>query len=530
MDVESECSVRESVEDNDETRTISAWEKLGSVVNETKVYKNGSCLVENNDNNGFLEGMEGKKIEVNSPPLEVTSQVPPSPVMIKGNGLRKWRRIKRDGNKGGDNIVDTRKILTESLSIPGANSSKRMQFSEEMKQKSEGSVSSTNAVEGNLNGFLLLGDSGLVIGPTLFAGMDSENSGDQSSKSSTAASAPNSRYEVSNVAGLPQDKFRTSLGGKNLSNSVQRDQQRKGRIDTSKKARGDKVKIEKENSRSSVESDSRSSNFAFMQGAYSVISNGMLNGSSIDYDGENGDDPLWEVKEERSENHGSAADQDPLVESIFALQSAQEALGKEVQKFGEIGKEDFHVDDSTQDLPSECTSIDPKLYQTNSAKQLQSGVNAQNVKEAKGSEPETILNSRSLEESMEKRDVEAALEDLFMRKIEAEVEYFIISRMIHKLKVVVDGQSLLEEQKTMASEQAQMLNRLGDAENKFATLNKEAENLENYCEDIVSADETTKLQKRVWKYTACFFVQLVILIIIMGLFILQTNYTGVVPT
>ncbi|KAL2520950.1 Uncharacterized protein Fot_24873 [Forsythia ovata] len=92
---------------------------------------------------------------------------------------------------------------------------------------------------------------------------------------------------------------------------------------------------------------------------------------------------------------------------------------------------------------------------------------------------------------MEKRDVEAALENLFKRKIEAEVEYFIISRMIHKLKVVVDGQSLLEEQKTMASEQAQMLNRLGDAENKAATLNKEAENLENYCEDIVSADETT---------------------------------------
>ncbi|KAL2462674.1 WPP domain-interacting protein 1-like [Forsythia ovata] len=194
----------------------------------------------------------------------------------------------------------------------------------------------------------------------------------------------------------------------------------------------------------------------------------------------------------------------------------------EVQKFGEIGKEDFHVDDSTQDLPSECTSIDPKLYQTNSAKQLQSGVNAQNVKEAKGSEPETILNSRSLEESMEKRDVEAALENLFKRKIEAEND-----PQVEGCSGWTESFRRTENYGFRASP-----DRLGDAENKAATLNKEAENLENYCEDIVSADETTKLQKRVWKYTACFFVQLVILIIIMGLFILQIspNYTGVVPT
>ncbi|CAI9772801.1 unnamed protein product [Fraxinus pennsylvanica] len=483
MDVESEFSVLESGEVNGETRTISASVNLGNV-DETKIHNNESCVVQTNDKNEFLDGMKGKRIEVNSPTLEVTSQVPPSPVMIKGNGLRKWRRIKRDANKGGDNIVDTGKMLTESLPNPGANSSKRMQFSEEMKQKNKGYVSSTNA-ERNFNGFVVLGDSGLVIGPTLFARMDSENSGDLSSKSSTAVSAPNSRYEMSKVAGIPQDKIRTrSLSAKNLSNSVQRDQQRKGHMDTSKKAREDRAKIEKENSHSSVESDSRSPNFSFMKGTYSAISNGMQNGSSVDYDAENGDDPSLEVKEERSENSGSAADHDSLVESLSALQSAREALKREVKKFREIGKEDFHVDDSIQDLPSEYTST------------------------------------------------EAALEDLFKRRIEAEVEYFITSRMIQKSKIVVDVQSLLEKQKTLASKQAQMLNRLEDAENKAATLNKEAENLENYCEDIVSAVENTTLQKRVWKYIACFFLQLVMLIIIMGLFILQIspNYTGSVPT
>ncbi|CAI9760347.1 unnamed protein product [Fraxinus pennsylvanica] len=424
MDVESECSVRESVEDNEVTRTISAMEKVGNAVDDTKVYNNGSCVVENNDD--IFEGVEEKGIEVISPPLEVTSQMPPSPVMIKGNGLRKWRRIKRDTNKGGDNIFETGKILIESLSNPGPNSSKRMQFSEEMKQKNEGSVSSTNAVERNLNGFVILDDSGLVIGPTLFTGMDSENSGDLSSKSSTAASAPNSRNQMSKVAGLPQDKIRMkSLSGKNLSNSVQREQQRKGHIDTSKKARGNRAKIKKENARSSVESDSRSSNFAFIQGRYSVMSNGMQNGSSINYDGQNGDDLSFVVKEERRENPDSAADHDPLVESIIALQSAQEALEKEVQKFREIGKEDVQANDSIQDFPSE-----------------------------------------------------------------------------------LDGQSVLEKPKTLASEQAQMLNRLEDAENKATTLSKEAEDLENYCEDIVGADESMKLHKRMCKYTACFFVQL----------------------
>lgn len=196
-------------------------------------------------------------------------------------------------------------------------------------------------------------------------------------------------------------------------------------------------------------------------------------------------------------------------------------ISAEDKKFSEIGKEDFHV-----------TSTGSELYQINSAEQLQSGVNALNKKAAKRSELEIILNSKSLDEAKEKRDIEVAIEDLFKQKIEAEIGYFITSRMIQKLKIVVDGQSLLEHQKTLASEQAQMLNRLEDAENKAATLNKDAENLENDCEDIVSANENTTLQKRVWKYIGFFFLQSVILIIIMGLFILQISpkYTRSVPT
>ncbi|KAK8683699.1 hypothetical protein V6N13_039750 [Hibiscus sabdariffa] len=75
---------------------------------------------------------------------------------------------------------------------------------------------------------------------------DYKNSEDWSSKSSTAASTPKVRYDIP---------------------------ARKGIAGSSKKARGVRVKIEKENSDPSIESDPKSSNFIFTQGPVSVISN-----------------------------------------------------------------------------------------------------------------------------------------------------------------------------------------------------------------------------------------------------------------
>jgi hypothetical protein len=147
-----------------------------------------------------------------------------------------------------------------------------------------------------------------------------------------------------------------------LGNSAQKGQQGKGRTEGSKKPRGERVKIEKENSHSSMESDSRSSNFVFMQGDFTATSNGKQTERSMKYDRENSDEALaserfseevqtgyskdnvgeiedllqddlaadlsWQVKEEKSENHRPSIDRDPMVESIFNLQSVQEALQK----------------------------------------------------------------------------------------------------------------------------------------------------------------------------------------------------------
>lgn len=351
--MESECWVDESVEDNEGIANDTISEKLGST-SESKVQTNGSYVVENSDKNELnLKGGEG------SGRLELKPDASsPSPAR-KGLGLKKWRRIRRDANRDGDSSNDAGNMVAQDSPRAGPKPSKRLQYSDR-KQQSEGSVSSTNAVVRSFDGFAMLDDPNLGLSPSFAGGTDSENSEDRSSKSSTAASAPKMKYEIPVIGGFPRDKSKISLNGKNSTHAVQFGQHGKGRAETGKKARGERVKIEKENSHSSVESDSRSSNFVFVQGTFSV-NNGIRSEGTNEYDGENGDevqgsgkqvndgggggygkdgggefedlspedavaDSSWVDKEERSENHGPMRDKDPLAESMRALQSVQEAL------------------------------------------------------------------------------------------------------------------------------------------------------------------------------------------------------------
>lgn len=616
MDLESEFSALESVEDNE----ASAPENLENVLEKPVTERNGACSGVDQVDEKLLaddksEGVNGTE-SVNSPPPKVQSSpgvsnsIGSTPQAMKGYGLKKWRRIRREANKEGGSNVDSNKIGKRVLPNSNQNSRNPMPHYAEMKQKSEGSVSSTNAVVKSPgiadDGFY----SGLVPGPIFAAGReDSENSEDRSSKSSTEASAPRSRYDIP-VGGYAGENNRMrSLNGNNSGNlAVQWGQQGKNRTETSKKPRGEQVKIEKENSHSSMESDSRSSNFVFMQGANSMTSNGRQS-RSANYDGENSDEAqggelgeklqtgfrkilaefedvsqdylaaelTGESKGENSENHGSSADRDPLVESITTLQSAQEALEKELQKLREIGKVDiFLFKDLVQDssLPSEFTSVDSRVHDPSSSEPLQYGESQQGfsnlleseivrlkqnvihleskleeassmleAKEAKITELETTLNSNTSRQEETSgtielqqgkyQEMETEVEGLFKQKIEAEVEYLAISRTILNLRVAaVDQITFLEEQKTLASEQAQMLNKLEDAGNKASKLKRRAEKLESYCGEIVEADEILKLQKRVCQFTSCFFIQLVLLFIVLGLFVLQLapHYNGVVPT
>ncbi|XP_073154421.1 WPP domain-interacting protein 2-like [Henckelia pumila] len=543
MDSVNECCVVECVEDNAGIMNFSAAENM-EVTSPSDIRNNGSCVVESND----FETSEvvGKKTggsgTLNLIPVEILPSLSPSSSMTKkGKGLRKWRRIKRDSNKVGDDSVHINNVVARDMSDSGPNPSKRMQPFSERKLKSQDSVSSMNATERSLDGFDLLGHSGTNV----------ENGEIWSGKSlSTESSSPKIRSETSAVVEFPPHKIiERSFSGKNFTESTPQAQQGKSRIVGWKKSGGMKVNIEKENSHSSVESDVRSSNFVFMQGTYSA-SNGIQSESSIDYDGDNGneardsqqkvnnrlevgeagykdyspeqvnDDSSWEIKE-GNQNNGSSTDPDPLEEPIFNLESVKEALRKELLKFREISQ-DVLVNDPALDLATDFANDDQNPRETSpEPSQSVEGVHR------------FFFASQSEVLETENGDVETEIEDLFVQKIKAEVEYLAISTAVQNLRLtLVDQITILEEQKTLASKQGQILNKLGDTEKKAIMLNKEAEKLEKFCEDIASADEALKLQNRVCKYTACFLMQLVLLAVVLGIvmFQLSPKYVDNIPT
>ncbi|PSR95236.1 WPP domain-interacting protein [Actinidia chinensis var. chinensis] len=271
------------------------------------------------------------------------------------------------------------------------------------------------------------------------------------------------------------------------------------------------------------------------------------------------------------DDHRSSTDRDPLVESIQTLLSAQEELEKEVQKLREIGTQHVSLCDGSTNwssLPSGFGSLDSRINEASSSELTQSSShlletrvaslkhstspleskleeanNMIKVKEAKVIELEYALKSNeSLKEEMSStiesqhekyRNMEAELEGLFKQKIEAEVEYLAIASTNQKLRVASEDQvALFEEQKTLASEQAQILNELGDVESKAEMLKRQAEKLETCYEDVVGTEQVLKLEKWVCKVTSCFFMQLILIVVVFVFFILQLSphYDGVVPT
>src|SRR5207245_1185702 len=103
------------------------------------------------------------------------------------------------------------------------------------------------------------------------------------------------------------------------------------------------------------------------------------------------------------------------------------------------------------------------------------------------------------------KGLETELEGLFKKNIEAEVKYLLISRTIHNLRVAaVDELTLLEKQKSLVSEQAQVLNKSEVVGKKASMLQRRVDKLETEIE----SDEVKKLKKRVCKFASLFLTQL----------------------
>lgn len=131
------------------------------------------------------------------------------------------------------------------------------------------------------------------------------------------------------------------------------------------------------------------------------------------------------------------------------------------------------------------------------------------------------------------KEVESEVEGLFRQKIEAEIEYLAISKVMQNLKAGKDFQlTLLEEQEKLSENQEQVLNKLVDAEIKASALKNKAEELEKYCGDSLVVEESFVLQKGVCKVTFYLFLQFMMLVLFFWLFVsqLSLNADVVVPT
>uniref|UniRef100_A0A7N0RC15 Uncharacterized protein n=1 Tax=Kalanchoe fedtschenkoi TaxID=63787 RepID=A0A7N0RC15_KALFE len=484
----------------------------------------------------------------------------------KGYGLKKWRRIRReDVITNISTSLDTGKVLKRGLSTSNNPLSPLPQLAEERQGTGKflGPLTTLDKKIGGINHFPAQASSS-----TAFAvGAGSENSEDRSSKSSTAASALRQGFDMpSLVSPFSRDKNKPkNLSVKGLNNSTQRAQLGKGRADPSKKLRGgERVKYEKENSHSSMESDSRSSNFVFMQ-----ASNGRQSEASIN-DNEDSDeyapsepqftdehtayseanpreaedisshdlgaDLSWEGNEQNGGNHQSPARRDPLVDSVLTLKYVQEALEQELQKFKEIGKESYFTsaDPAISVSSSDYLSAEELAKNANGSLNLEEKISsleskleqardALRVKDSNVSELEAALNSASLHKRDTKYDaqvqeatvkLEADLETLFEQKLEADIKYLATANALQDAKhAAVYPATLLVEQKALAEEQSHLRNWVKQTESKVEKIHRQAKELETYTENIVEAEDALSVGKSIRKLAWYSFVQMLVLLV-----------------
>lgn len=210
----------------------------------------------------------------------------------------------------------------------------------------------------------------------------------------------------------------------------------------------------------------------------------------------------------------------------------------EIQNFREIAKNTLLDEGDSQ--YEEAEGISSLKVETNFAEliqkiehlkcKLEEALGDVKAKESKILELEAILdmterprkkteyhNLSFLEEKC--KEMEIQLEDMLEKKIEAEIEYIITKKTTQNWKVLAeDHVALLEEQKYLSGDQSELFLKVKNSENKAIMLNEQAEKLEK---DLLRTKEVFSLQSRVYKYTLCCFVQVVILFIAFGFFLVH---------
>lgn len=531
---------------------------------------------------------------------------PPGRPVAKGRGLRRWRRIPRehhddDASPAGPVTPaaaaataspradeDLAQLHKRRLPV-GADAPKGKQDAKAEEEEEEDSpVASVESsflppdappspppapaptkLDPDL-GFLIA-SAGFSVGA---GGADSDNSDDRTSKSSAAL--PRHDFSLAGF-GRDRDRARSRAPGAAAHAKNLRTARARG-VGAARAVSVASSTADAENSRSSVESDLRSTGAAHARkSSAGVSSNGVhkflyTDGEHSDEEAPsehlrspaggfykengsvvgrmvmgNGDlyahDNGFEGSIGKGENGGIHSGLDPYTESISMLQSAQEALENEIQMFVEIGKENSDNSTANYDDNEWSGSPDCEEFSEELGEKLK-------LLESKLEEASTLIdekNSRILEldtlNQTQPREVtlysskllslQSEVDQLLMEKMEAEIQCFILTRASEAWQPQTeDHHTLYEAQKSLSEDHKQLEVKLRHTENRAIMLQEMTEKLDAQCKDLSNASEVLKLQAGASRASLFCSIQLVLLCIAVWTFITRflPTPTEFVPT
>ncbi|VAI18775.1 unnamed protein product [Triticum turgidum subsp. durum] len=512
----------------------------------------------------------------------------PGRPVAKGRGLRRWRRIPREhhddegGSPAGPVAASAAAATGAEVDLAQLHKRRLPVGADAPKGKQEAAAAEVDSPVASVESSFvppeappspspapaltsLDPDLGLLIASAGFSvgagGADSDNSDDRTSKSSTALP----RHDFS-LAGFGRDRDRARSRAPGAAAHAKNLRTARARGAGARAVSAASSTVEPENSRSSVESDLRSTGAAHARkSSAGISSNGVhkflytdgdhsddeapsehLRSAAGGFYKENGsavgrmamgngdlyshDHGFHEGSIGKGENGGIHSGLDPYADSISMLQSAQEALENELQMFVEIGKEssDNSTDNSDENEWSSspnCEDFSEEISEK--LKLLESKLEEASLlideKDSRILELDTLNKTKPGETALYNSkllSLQSEVDQLLMEKMEADIQCFILKRASEAWQPQTEGQGALQEaQKTLSEDHKQLEVKLRHTENRARTLEDLVEKLESQCKELSNASEVLKLQAGASRASLFCSVQLVLLCIAVWTFV-----------
>ncbi|CAL5005510.1 unnamed protein product [Urochloa decumbens] len=497
---------------------------------------------------------------------EAVPKTSPAAAATKGRGLRRWRRIRRGqerqregyaaaaaaavGGSGGAGDEDSAQLNKRRLPLPASAPKGRHEAPAVEAESSSASVESRFVPPARLDPGLglLVASAGFSVGA---GGAESDHSEDRSSKSSTAASAPRvlPRHEHAFPFQRERDRLPRSRAPAAAALHGRNPRAARSRADRPRVAYSAAVSAEADNSRSSVESDLRSSNALKVSSDYCELSDEEQpseevrstgckgNGSSVlgrsaqmSVDSGYGVDEASVGTGQNGRMHPGA---DCYTEStLLLLQRTQEALESEIEKIMAIGNEHTNDLDAHDDKWSGSVNLQPIEEVSDRIKHLES-----RLEEASALIKEKDSRTDELEATAVKNTnlllSQSELDQLYQEKMEIEIHCAILTRGYEaSVTLAEDQMALYEAQKSLSEDYRQLGLKLRHTENRAMVLEEMAEKLQVQCKELSNSSEVLQLQSKASRVSLFCFIQFILLCIAIGTYLMRLSPSSseVVPT